>query len=166
MKKFITIILLTFLSTIVYAQNPLNKGGSQLNAGVGFSDWGVPVYIGLDYGIDQDISIGGELSFRSYHEDWRDYSYSHTIMGISGNVNYHFNRILKISRKWDFYAGLNIGFFIWSSPSDYHGDRSSGLDLGAQIGGRYYFSNSVGINLEFGGGNAFSGGKFGISIKI
>ena len=40
-------------------------------------------------------------------------------------------------------------------------------DLGFQIGGRYYFTNKVGINLEFGGGhNTLSGGKIGISIKL
>jgi hypothetical protein len=40
------------------------------------------------------------------------------------------------------------------------------VGLGAQIGGRYYLSDKVGLNLEFGGGNAFSGGKFGVSIKL
>jgi hypothetical protein len=36
----------------------------------------------------------------------------------------------------------------------------------AQVGGRYYFTEKVGINLEVEGGNAFSGGKFGLSIKL
>jgi hypothetical protein len=39
----------------------------------------------------------------------------------------------------------------------------SGLGLGAQIGGRYFFKDNFGLNLEFGGGNALSGGKFGIT---
>jgi hypothetical protein len=69
-------------------------------------------------------------------------------------------------KKWDFYAGLNIGFYVWSSPNDYKGSNSSGLGLGAQIGGRYYLSNKVGLNLELGGGNAFSGGKFGLTFKL
>jgi len=73
---------------------------------------------------------------------------------------------LNIPSPWDFYAGLNLGFYSWNSPRDYEGSHTSGLGLGGQIGGRYYFSNKVGINLEFGGGNAFSGGKFGLTIKI
>jgi len=40
------------------------------------------------------------------------------------------------------------------------------LGLGAQVGGRYYISNKVALNLEFGGGNAFSGGKFGLTFKL
>jgi outer membrane immunogenic protein len=170
MKKYYVVFALILFSTILYAQNPIKKGSYQFNGGFGFSDWGTPIYIGFDYGIDQDISIGGEVSYRSYSDDLHYnnyyYSYSHTIIGISGNANYHFNRVLKISRQWDFYAGLNLGFFIWSSPSDYHGDHTSGLGLSAQIGGRYYFSDKFGINLEFGGGNAFSGGKIGVSIKL
>jgi hypothetical protein len=68
-----------------------------------------------------------------------------------------FQYILNISSLWDFYAGLNLGFYNWNSPNDYEGSHNSGLGLGAQIGGRYFFNNKVGINLEFGGGNAFSG---------
>jgi len=48
----------------------------------------------------------------------------------------------------------------------YPGSHTSGLGIGAQVGGRYYFSDNVGINIEFGGGNAFSGGKVGISILL
>lgn len=62
--------------------------------------------------------------------------------------------------------GLNLGFYVWSSPDAYQGSHSSGLGIGAQIGGRYYFTNKVGLNFEFGGGNAFSGGKVGVTIKL
>ena len=47
------------------AQNAnLDKGGLQLNAGVGVSGWGIPVYVGLDYGVTDEITVGGELSYR------------------------------------------------------------------------------------------------------
>jgi outer membrane immunogenic protein len=64
------------------------------------------------------------------------------------------------------YAGANVGFNIYHSPDDYNGDDVSGLGLGLQVGGRYYFHKKTGINLEFGGGNAFSGGKLGLTIKL
>jgi hypothetical protein len=73
---------------------------------------------------------------------------------------------MNIPSNFDFYAGLNIGFYIWSSPNNYYGTHSSGLGLGAQVGGRYFFSKNAGLNLEFGGGNAFSGGKFGLTFKL
>ena len=45
-------------------------------------------------------------------------------------------------------------------------EKVSGLGIGGQVGGRYYFNDKVGINLEFGGGNAFGGGKVGVSVRL
>jgi len=166
MKKLFFVIALALITGGAYSQSPVSVGQTQLNFGVGLSEWGVPVYVGIDYGVAQDITIGGEFSYRSYREHWQSGYFHHNIMGFSGNGNYHFNRILKLPKVWDFYAGANLGFYVWTSPSDYGGDHSSGLGIGAQIGARYYVSRTVGLNLEFGGGNAFSGGKFGLSLKL
>ena len=148
------------------AQSPLPKGKTQLNAGLGFSDFGVPFYVGIDHAVGRDFTLGGEFSYRGYKENWRGNSYKHRIAGLAMNGNYHFNRIMNINPDWDFYAGLNIGFFFWDSPEPYNGTYASGLGLGAQVGGRYYFSRSAGVNLEFGSGNAFSGGKIGFTFKL
>jgi len=166
MKKHLLIISFFFFSSLIYAQSPIAKGGSQLNAGIGLSSWGVPVYVGLDFGVHPDITVGGEISYRSYSDNYSNNNYTHSVIGISGNGNYHFNRVLEIPRNWDFYAGLNLGFYIWNSPSNYAGSHSSGLGLGAQIGGRYFFSDKIGLNLEFGGGNSLSGGKLGLTFKL
>jgi outer membrane immunogenic protein len=166
MKKLLLTVALAFISVIAFTQNPLPVGQSQLNVGVGLSGWGVPVYLGFDYGVHTNVTVGGEISYRSYNHNWNSNRYNHNIIGLSGNVNYHFNTILNIPPQWDFYAGLNLGFFYWNSPDSYGGDNRSGVGLAAQIGGRYYFSNRVGVNLEFGGGNAFSGGKFGLTFKL
>jgi len=163
-KAFITLgfLLLTF---ILFAQKPITKAQTQLNAGIGLSGWGIPVYIGLDYGVHPYLSIGGELSYRSYNEDLFGAKYNRNIIGITGNGNYHFNSIMNIPTPWDFYAGLNIGFYNVASGSS-NGGINSGLSLGVQIGGRYYFNQNWGINLEIGGGNSVSGGKFGITYKF
>ena len=166
MKKLLLLSTFVLIAGFAFSQNPMPVGKSQLNLGVGLSGWGVPIYIGLDHGVHKNITIGAEVSFRSYNEKWRNNRYRHNITGISGNANYHFNNALEISKKWDLYAGLNLGFYVWTSPDNYDGNNNSGLGLGAQIGTRYYLSNKVGLNLEFGGGNAFTGGKFGVTIKL
>lgn len=166
MKKYCILLILISSFVFTYGQSPLPVGKTQLNAGVGLTGWGVPVYVGLDFSVHKDITLGVEFSFRDYRENWKQNYYNHSIWGISGNANYHFNSALKIPQKFDFYAGVNLGFYVWTSPLEYDGDHNSGLGLGGQIGGRYYFTERFGINLEFGGGNAFSGGKFGISLKI
>jgi outer membrane immunogenic protein len=164
-KTFLTLaILLTF--AFAYGQSSMSKGNSQLNIGVGLSGWGVPVYLGMDFGTNSDFTLGAELSFRSFNERWQSNRYRHSIIGVSGNVNYHFNRVLDIPDHFDLYAGLNIGFYAWSSPDNYDGTHNSGVGIGAQIGGRYFFTDKVGVNLEFGGGNAFGGGKFGLTFKL
>jgi hypothetical protein len=159
MKKILLILSFLSIATLSQAQYALDKGKLQLNAGLGLSNWGLPVYVGLDYGVHKDISVGGEISFRNYSPRF----YSYNIIGISANGNYHFNYLLKIPKQWDLYAGLNLGFFVWTGDVT---QRGSPLGVGAQVGGRYYFTDKFGFNLELGGGNAFGGGKIGITYKF
>lgn len=164
-KQFLIIIMLISASTF-FAQGPISQGQSQINGGVGLSSRGIPVYLGFDYGVHPDVTLGAELSYRKYDDNWKSNKYNHSIVGILGNANYHFNNILNIPSPWDFYAGLNLGYYSWSSPRNYEGSYNSGIGLGAQIGARYYFNNNIGVNLEFSGGNVLSGGKFGLTIKL
>jgi outer membrane immunogenic protein len=166
MKKMILTSVLLLLVTVAYAQSSLPMGRTQFNAGFGLSDGGLPVYVGFDHAVSRDVTLGAEVSYRDYTDNWDNEDYDHNVWGISGNVNYHFNTVLEIPRNWDFYAGLNVGFYDWNSPRGYHGDHTSGLGLGAQVGGRYFFTNKVGLNFELGGGNEFSGGKIGLTIKL
>lgn len=166
MKKIIVVIALAFLSiSSTFAQAPLSKGEKQFNAGVGLSGWGIPIYAGMDFGVFKDITVGFEGSFRYYHESWYGTDYTSKIFGFYGNGNYHFNTLLKIPSNFDVYAGLNLGFYIWSSPAHYPGSGTSGLGLDAHVGGRYFFKDNFGINLELSAdpfGN-LGGGKFGIT---
>jgi outer membrane immunogenic protein len=176
MKNLILVVAFVLISGLTFSQNRVviqknhtSSGANQLNLGVGLSEWGIPVYIGFDHFVSQDVTLGAEFSYRNYakYYFYNDRYYGSNIMGFSGNANYHFNSVLNIPSNWDFYAGLNIGFYTYGNePVGYNGTHTSGLGLGGQIGGRYYLSNKVGLNLEFGGTNAFRGGKFGLTIKI
>jgi len=174
MKKIVVLASLLCFSIVSYSQSPIGKNGKQFNAGLGLTGSGVPVYIGLDFGVHPDITLGVEMSYKSYNDDYSYWdghnnvhaSAHHNIIGLSGNMNYHFNTILEIPRNWDLYAGLNVGYWVWTSPNNYSGSGNSGLGLGLQIGGRYYFNNKIGINLEIGGPMSGAGGKIGVSIKI
>ncbi len=167
MKKFKILFfaaICTLFSTGLFAQEgSLYVGGLQLNAGIGFSNWGVPVYAGVDYGIHDDITIGGELSFRKKTNN----NINYTSFAIIANGNYHFNRILDIPSEFDLYAGLSIGYFNWSAdnvtgPSN---DYKSGLNSYIQVGGRYFFDERWGTCLELGLGSA-NGLSFGITYRF
>jgi outer membrane immunogenic protein len=164
MKK-IAILLAVFTFGFANAQAPLEEGALQLNAGFGASGWGTPVYVGLDYGIAPNFTLGGELSYQSYNTA----GFDNSILGLQANGNYHFNEVLDIPSEWDFYAGANLSYFNWSSK--YNGNKQTydGADnfgLGLQIGGRYFFTDRFGVNLQFGGGNVVSGAKIGITYKL
>lgn len=138
----------------VHAQYALKTGKMQFNGGVGLNQsvWGIPLYVGLDYGFEKNISFGGELSIRSFVNSS---SYS-SIIGLNGNANYHFVELLGIEDIYDVYAGLDLGFYSGLNT----------LSYGAHIGGRYYFKKNMAINLELGGGVAFNSGKAGLSILL
>jgi hypothetical protein len=162
-KLYIILLLSSFAFFTVGAQDKHELGITQFNAGAGFSNWGIPLYFGLDFRVHPEISIGLESSFRSYYQSYTDIRYRSSIVGFSTNGNFHFNRLLDIPRYLDLYAGFNVGYYIWSTPSNYPGTGSSGIGMGGQVGGRYFFNNHFGLNLEFGGGNAFTGVKFGMT---
>ena len=151
MKKFLMVAGLFFAVATASAQAVLGKGNVQLNAGFGTSGWGVPVYVGLEAGLNKDITLGGEVSFRSYSADWVYTKYTHNIFGVMAVGNYHFNSIIPaLPSQVDVYAGMGLGFFISSSSSGYTGDGYSGFNARIHTGGRYFFSNSFGVNLELG----------------
>jgi len=167
MKKILVFTVLCFVTVAIFAQNPLGKGEMQLNAGLGLGSFGKPVYLGLEYGIHEDISLAADVSYQSKNYDYAKQS----AIGASVKANYHFNRILKIDKKWDFYAGLGINYYKFNtkfsgSNTNYSFDYDSGFGFDAQVGGRYFFTESFGLNLEYGGGSNLSGGRLGITYKF
>ena len=171
MKKILACASLFFAVATASAQGTLGKNKAQINAGIGISNWGVPVFVGVDYGVAKDFTIGAELSYRSKKESYSYLGeYRHTVFGIAANGNYHFNRILKLPSAFDLYAGLSVGYYHWThkysdDSIEYSGSAFSPFGIGVQIGGRYFFTKNFGINLEAGGGNV-AGGKIGITYKF
>ena len=170
MKKII-LGLAIFAFSFANAQAPLETGGIQLNAGFGSSNWGTPVYVGLDFGVAENFTLGAELSYQSYNQNAvGPYDYKSTIYGIQVNGNYHFNELLNIPSKWDVYGGANINYYSWTTKYDgvkvTNYSDSDDFGLGIQIGGRYFFTDNFGVNLQLGGGNVTSGAKIGITYKL
>ena len=83
MKKIIVGMAFALISVCSFSQSPLRVGNSQLNVGVGFSDYGTPFYLGADFGVLPDVTLGGEFSYRDYRENWNSDYYHRNIMGFS-----------------------------------------------------------------------------------
>ena len=151
------------MSVIVNAQ-----GQKQLNIALGFAKNAIPIYVGFDYWVHKDISLGGELGWGRYERwEYKNKYYHQDAISFCFNGNYHFARILEIPKQFDLYAGLNIGFYHWQNNVDYYNwdnDHTTGLALGVQVGARYYFKDNFGVFLEGMTGNQISSGKIGLSI--
>lgn len=155
MRKTLAVLGLFLATATASAQQGLGQNKTQINGGVGFSGWGLPVYVGLDYGIARDVTIGGEVSY-VFNTD------NVSIFGFGVNGNYYFDRLLKLPREFDVYAGATLSYFNIGTS----GPASSGVNLGLQVGGRYFFTKNLGLNLQLGGGTATFGGRLGLTYKF
>lgn len=151
MKKVLLLVLISFATTFLMAQKggvaPLAKGGKQLNFGTGFSDNGIPVYVSMDFAIHKDITITPVVNMK-IDDDFK--------VGALVKGDYHFNYLLGIPSNWDFYAGAHVGF-------DFGKDFLP--NIGIHAGGRWYWSEKWGLNVELGGGTGI-GSTVGLSMKL
>ncbi len=154
MKKILLLVVLSFLFAGLFAQGggvaPLAKGEMQLNFGAGFSSNGLPVFASLDIALHKDITITPEVHVVL------PYGNNNFRGGLLCKADYHWNYLIGIPSNWDFYAGARVGFSF--------GDKFY-PDFGIQVGGRWYWSEKWGLNVELAGGTGF-GTTFGVSMKL
>jgi outer membrane immunogenic protein len=156
MKKFTLIVCALSIFALSYGQNELKIDQSKLqfNLGVGLSTWGIPVYVGADYWLTEDVTIGAEVSARYNLRG------SYAAIGGSVNGNYHIGRLLDLPDNMDLYGGLSFGPYF--SLGGYWSHINFGFS--GQVGGRYKINDKMWIHGELGGGS-LSGAKFGITIR-
>ena len=151
MKKLILLLSLAFILTNLDAQNggvaPLAKGEKQLNFGTGFTNGGIPVYASMDFAVHKDVTVTPEVHMK-IDDNFK--------AGILVKGDYHWNALIGIPSNWDFYAGARVGF-DFGNEFDF--------DIGIQVGGRWYWSEKWGLNVEFGGGTGY-GTTVGLSMKL
>jgi hypothetical protein len=181
------ILLLAFLTrpaVNTYSQL-FNVGDKMINAGIGIGrTYGIgtfykttlpPIFISGDYGFKDDIGpgvlgLGGYLGFSSYKYDvsgiWGSWGWKYTSIIVGGRGTYHMEFIDDL----DTYGGLLLGFNIISSK--YFGDEtwattsasSSGIAYSFFVGGRYFFTDNLGVIAELGYGIAWL--SLGITLKL
>jgi outer membrane immunogenic protein len=183
-----TLMILAFsaVSINVNAQNSYGfapgDGFKQLNFGVDVDGYGIPVYIGMDFGIADMITLGARASFQtksSKHGTNNELTSRSTIILPSFRGDYHFSgHIEGLPEELDFYGGLSLGLVVWNNDVEYYeynpttGDRilkerndsSSDLELWMQLGARYYFSEKWAANVEF--GSFGNNGSIGFSYRL
>ena len=161
---------------------PLGIGKVQLNAGAGASTWGFPVYAGIDVGLTKDISLGFETSYRVHdYGRYSNYYYYNvnqktTVLGFMANGNYHFNKLLKLQKKFDVYAGVSAGYLLRIDDNktelyngvyyNYTSPYASGVSANVQAGARYFLNENFAIHSQIEAGNLNQAFKAGITYKF
>ena len=159
MKKFVLTICVLSMVAFSFGQKAsevkIDKSKLQFNAGIGLSTWGIPLYIGADYWITPEITVGIEASLR--------YRILHSYGAIGGSVNgnYHFAKLLDLPDNMDLYGGVSAGPYIYIGSGFLD---AFNIGIGLQAGGRYKINDHLWLNAEFGGGT-LSGAKFGITLR-
>ena len=181
-KTWTLLILIVIVITVASAQTEfmdhggstaLQKGHFQVNLGSGYTNWGVPIYGGVDYAFNEDITLGGFVSYSSYSENWFNASWKHEVLSAFGSINMHVNRLLQFDEDVDLYGGISLGFSSFSTKASdnsnpaltYSGDKNSGLLFAIQAGGRYYFTDNLGAIGEVLVGNMV-GLRVGLTYRI
>lgn len=180
MNKFLINVIIG-ISVLAFGQHRMFKRTWDINGGLGLSNWGMPVYAGVDFTAFKDVSIGTEFSFRSHTHHWKGNGllppafFRHSIIAALGNVNYHFNTVLNIPEEWDLYAGANMGYlhayyddrYLDAYGDSYYNHGEAGnFAFGGQVGGRYYFVERFAAHFEITAGNVLTGVKMGLTIKL
>jgi zinc transporter ZupT len=176
MKKLFTILAVMALFSLSAQAQVYKKGDKLLNAGLGLGSnfgGGIPIGASFEYGIHEDISVGGYLGYGYYSYRWwgTTVSVSNFLLGARGS--YHLGKFIDLGPQFDPYAGLLLGYNIASASiksNDPNINRafgsvsSGGLLFGAHIGLRYYHKENLGGFAELGYGISFL--TVGVALKL
>ncbi len=176
MKKiFLTTLTLLFAITIFNESQAqkFQQGQMDLNLGVGLAptfgtgDVGLPLSLSLDYGLNDQISLGGYLGYAGSSDEvpfLGKISYNYIIVGARGA--YHF----ELTEKLDTYAGVLLGYNIASVkieneiPGAPEPDAAGGFAYSLFAGARYHFSEKIGVFGEVGYGISIL--NLGLTVKL
>ena len=191
MKKIIILVVLTISSFGLINAQPFEMGTNVLGVGIGIgghyaawnSSYSSTPAIGISYehGIKDGlgpgtIAIGGYIGYKgmSYHYDYilsnyyYDEKWTYLIFGLRGIYHYNFD----LDDNLDLYGGLMLSYnnvnykYTTNNPYSPYGNGSyaSYIDFSLFVGGRYYFTNNVGVFMELGYGISYL--TVGLNFKL
>lgn len=166
-KKAIFTLMAVIIAVAAQAQQ-FQKGTTAANAGIGLGTalGGLgkarpAISLSVDHGMWEVggpgvISLGGYIGNTGYKYTDLGYTakWNYTIVGVRGA--YHYNGFTHIP-ELDIYGGVMLGYNIAKYSSD-SGDDSlgssygSGIGLSGFVGGRWFFTEQLGVYAELGYG--------------
>jgi hypothetical protein len=169
-KLFILMSFFTIISFSASAQ-AYDEGVNIFDVGVGFGNayggygynWGtrgygasIPVSASYEIGFHEYFSAGPYVAFAT-----RTFGigteYRQNFFGIGGKGSFHYVRLLNDALdmdidedKLDLYLSVYVGAELYSDNDDNRFDNTTDVDFGTVVGGRYMFSDNMGVYTELG----------------
>lgn len=167
MKKIILASAMILLAVTIFAQLKFEQKNFAFNAAFSLPGDNRPkMAMGLDYRLFRDISASGEFTFLT-STPYSGIGHNYTNFGFLMGANYHFNSLLKLSPRWDLYAGPIIEYQRNRYQSNQYIDRgNANWEWGFRVGARYYIYKKIALHLKIGSGNIYSIGTAGFSIGL
>ena len=139
-------MMLFFAGIATNAQAYTGKGDQKVNAGLNAWGYGTGIAATYDYGLNKLISVGagGNIYFDNYRDNNKD-----NRVFVFGRVNFHLRETLDLPQQLDIYPGVDLGVL----------GRDFGI--GAHVGARYFFTDSIGVFAEVG-----NNGSLGVSFNF
>jgi hypothetical protein len=192
MKYILTALVVSaMMVSFSFGQIAYKKGDQTLSATLGIGSLVYetnatstvpPLTLAYDYGYNENISLGGLVSYTASKYEWNDsylgneygYKWTWSYFVIAARGSYHYD--LFHSSNVDTYGGLILGYDIASSSSEYTGDwggyyggepsaaSSGGLIFGGYVGARYFFTPKFAAQAELGFGLAVL--NIGVAYKL
>lgn len=177
MKKIkLTVVLCVLFGSVSSAQESgYKKNDLLLNLGIGVNSsyyGGIPLSVSLETGSTDQISVGVSFDYLSdKYSAGALSSYKFTALYFGARASYHVNELLNLnSEKIDLYGGITVGYrsFKWkdSYSNNTLSDRyGSGIFFGGHIGGKYYFTQTIGAFTEV-GATGSTNMRLGLAFKL
>lgn len=150
MKKTIVILALLAVvsSGLVAGDKEFQQGGQYLTVQVGLNSYAVPFGASFEYGITENIGIGGTVMAQFWSDSWGWGEYSYTVITPSFDAAYHFTELK--APKLDLFAGASIGYSIasgkWKSGGyGYSMTANSDIFLSPFLAARYYVGRKTAV---------------------
>lgn len=175
MKHQIIIVLcvLVMATTAFAGEQEFSKGKLFLTPQFAYYSYAPNLGVSVEYAVTDNIGIGGSFMLAFWSDDFAGIKISESLITPSVEAYYHFTKIQ--AEKFDLFAGLSIGYsiFSWSwdiGDSKWSDAGSSGIYLSPILGARYYLSKKLALCLKSHysalGSWTGIGGEFGLTFML
>ncbi|MGE5344269.1 MAG: hypothetical protein ACM3SY_22610 [Candidatus Omnitrophota bacterium] len=159
-KIFLILVVVLAIASLGFAQRGriahesyYKMGQTFVTAKLGVNSWGVPFGVSVDYGLTENISVGGSLMFEFWNDKWNtNFQSRNTLVTPAVEGAYHFTSA-NIDRL-DVFAGLTLGINIYSYNwkvswnSSQVNMNSSSVELSPFVGAKYFFSQRTAVLVK------------------